>query len=167
MFAILPDLLEPLWSTQPCVLGPGTPDMAMKSLLAAFDPHTVATKALQVRALYSALWLAHNFLDESHDISQELHTPTGSLLHAIMHRREPDAWNSKYWWKRVGAHDIFPELAKYAAELGYVQRGTNWDPLQFVDDVEAARGSGSEGERLLEAVQHAELKLVVINCIRQ
>jgi hypothetical protein len=150
---------------QPCVLGPGTPNMAMKLLLEAFDPHAITTDDLKAQALHSALWLAHNFLDESHDISQELHTPTGSLLHAIMHRREPDAWNSKYWWKRVGSHPIFAALAEQAKALGYVQRGTSWDPLQFVDDVEAARGHGNDRERLLEAVQHTELKLVVVGCV--
>jgi hypothetical protein len=137
----------------------------MKPTLDRFDPLTITTDALQARALYSALWLVHNFLDESHDISQELHTPTGSLLHAIMHRREPDAWNSKYWWKRVGSHPIFPALAEQAKALGYVQRGTSWDPLQFVDDVEAGRGTDTDRERLLEAVQHAELKLVVMGCV--
>ena len=133
----------------------------MTSLLSAFDPLTVAPDALKARALHSALWLAHNFLDESHVVSQELHTPTGSLLHAVMHRREPDAWNSKYWWKRVGSHPIFPKLAERAAKLGYVQRGLSWDPMQFVDDVEAARGKNNDRERLLEAVQQEELLLVV------
>ncbi len=79
-----------------------------------------------------------------------------------MHRREPDAWNSKYWWKRVGMHPIFPELAERAARLGYVQRGSHWDPLQFVDDVETSRGNNNDHERLLEAVQHEELMLVVL-----
>jgi hypothetical protein len=78
-----------------------------------------------------------------------------------MHRREPDAWNSKYWWKRVGQHPIFPALLEEAKALGYFQRGATWDPEQFVDDVEAARGNDTERERLLEAVQNAELKLVV------
>jgi hypothetical protein len=133
----------------------------MRSALATFDPRTVVAEAAKANALHSALWLAHNFLDESHDISQELHTPTGSLLHAIMHRREPDAWNSKYWWKQVGRHPIFPRLAEEATQLGYIQRGTGWDANQFVDDVEAARGTGTDRERLLEAVQHAELRLVV------
>src|SRR5688500_14191487 len=36
-------------------------------------------------ALLAGLWLWHDFLDESHTISQGLHTPTGSFWHAIMH----------------------------------------------------------------------------------
>ena len=36
------------------------------------------------------LWLLHDFLDESHSLSQEITTDTGSYWHGIMHRREPD-----------------------------------------------------------------------------
>src|SRR3954470_162325 len=39
-------------------------------------------------AMLASLWLWHDWLDESHTISQSLHSSTGSLWHAIMHRRE-------------------------------------------------------------------------------
>ena len=65
----------------------------------------------------------------------------------------------------MGVHPIFQALAQQATSLGYVQRDTNWDPLQFVDDVEQARGLDNDRERLLEAVQHAELRLVVMGCV--
>ena len=35
-------------------------------------------------ALLAGLWLWHDFLDESHAISQNLPTPTGSLWHALL-----------------------------------------------------------------------------------
>src|SRR5687768_16030718 len=38
-------------------------------------------------ALVAGLWLWHDYLDESHAVSQSLHSPTGSFWHAIMHRR--------------------------------------------------------------------------------
>jgi hypothetical protein len=110
--------------------------------------------------------LYHDFLDESHVISQGIDTPTGSYLHAIMHRREPDAFNSKYWWRRVGTHPVFAELATAAAELGYLKSGTVWDPYQFVDDCEAARGHGDAREELLKQVQVAEMGLMLGYCAR-
>jgi hypothetical protein len=55
-------------------------------------------------ALLAGLWLWHDFLDESHTIAQGLHSATGSFWHAIMHRREGDFSNSKYWYARCREH---------------------------------------------------------------
>ena len=44
----------------------------------------------------SALFLYFSALEESHKISQGIDTPTGSLLHGIMHRQEPDYGNAAY-----------------------------------------------------------------------
>ena len=144
-------------------LGPGTPNEPMRAKLEAcrFGQSDMA------RAVHSALWLHHDFLHVSHEISQEIDTPTGSFLHAIMHRREPDAFNSKYWWRRVGTHPVFTELATAAAELGYLKTGTAWDPNRFVDDCEAARDRGGDREELLKRVQAKELELLLAWCVRE
>ena len=71
----------------------------------------------QQQLIRSLLLLWHDQLDASHTISQGLENADGSFLHAIMHRREPDAWNSKYWWRRVGHHHAFPEIARRVGEF--------------------------------------------------
>ena len=63
------------------------------------------------RLLQSAALLWHDDLDGSHEISQGVQTTDGSFLHGIMHRREPDNSNAKYWFRRVGDHPSFPALA--------------------------------------------------------
>jgi hypothetical protein len=79
-------------------LGPGSPNRAARPKLAALTaatllaPHAVGD-ADMARACLAALWLYHDFLDESHTISQDVATTTGSYWHGIMHRREPDAGN--------------------------------------------------------------------------
>lgn len=73
----------------------------------------------------SGLWLLHNFLDRSHDISQEVHTQEGSFWHAIMHRLEGDFWNSKYWYRKVGNHAAYQNVEP------------NWNPADYVDACES------------------------------
>lgn len=153
----LPPAVAELLTGRLPALGPGSPNEPMRAKLEAF---TAAGET--GRALLSALWLYHDFLHESHEISQELHSPTGSLLHGVMHRREPDAWNSKYWFRRVGDHPAYAEIGKAAKELGY---GSGvWDPMRFVDDCEAARGTGGVREELLKRVQAKEIELIAAWC---
>src|SRR4051812_18805083 len=68
-----------------------------------FAPHAVRDPSA-ARACLAALHLWFDDLDGSHRISQDLPTPEGSAWHGIMHRREGDFWNSKYWFRRVGSH---------------------------------------------------------------
>src|SRR5262245_30984412 len=95
-----PTLADVLRQLPLAPLGPGTPDRAMGGRLLVLDALGTADEDM-ASACQAGLWLAFDFLFESHAISQELHTPEGSFWHAIMHSREPDASNSKYWWRRV------------------------------------------------------------------
>lgn len=94
----------------------------------------------------SAVLLWHDHLHESHLISQRIHNADGSFLHAIMHRREPDFSNSKYWWHRVGPHPCFPKLTARAEALfdarpeatfkAQLLPAGQWDSFAFVDACE-------------------------------
>lgn len=64
------------------------------------------------RCCVSAAWLFQNFLDESHTLSQNIHSPEGSYLHGIMHRREGDYSNAKYWFRRAGEMDFFDRITE-------------------------------------------------------
>ncbi len=61
----------------------------------------------------AGLWLLAGELDLSHDISQTLESPTGSYWHGIMHRRERDFNNAKYWMRRAAGHPVIEELANH------------------------------------------------------
>jgi hypothetical protein len=148
-------------------LGPGTPQHVAGDKLrhlgaaAIFAPVAVRNPVM-ASACVAGLWLRFNWLDESHAISQELHVPEGSFWHAILHRREPDPGNSKYWWRRVGSHPVIEQLVEQAPALGYAYA----DPFTFVDYCERVRGKGSEDEKVAERVQELEWRLLFDWCYR-
>jgi hypothetical protein len=148
-------------------LRPGSPVRAVKEKLHELDdaafggPLRDRNMAAACRA---GLWLAFDFMDESHEISQGLHTVEGSFWHGILHRREPDASNAAYWFHRVGSHAIFPQLAAEAKALGMSLSGGSWDPFAFIDACERHRDSGGDAETLLRKVQMREWELLFDWC---
>lgn len=141
-----------------------------------FDGQTVKDSSL-ANAVKSGLLLWNDALDDSHAISQSIGGATGSYWHGIMHRREPDYSNSKYWFARVGSHPIFPTLrarvldilktelsqsAQLARYMETIDRNDNWDAPQFIDWCQAA-AEHTEGEvvEFLQTVQVEEIKLLL------
>lgn len=92
----------------------------------------------------SGLWLLHNFLNESHEISQSIQSPEGSYWHGIMHRMEGDYWNSKYWFRKTGNHPCLKNV------LGT----SSWNPSDFTDQCES---HGEQNEHLSPALQEIAL----------
>jgi hypothetical protein len=132
--------------------------------LRAGSPGRLFAGARSPEAAYAGLYLYFSCLDEAHTAAQEIPTAEGSFWHAIMHRQEPDAGNSGYWFQRVGAHPIFPALRDSATEAG-VNLGPRWDPFAFVDYCERARrDAGSELEARALAVQRIEWQLLFDYC---
>jgi hypothetical protein len=135
-------------------LGPGTP-------VAAVRPQLVALKLPPL--LLAGLWLYFDFLDESHKISQDDESdPDRNFWHAIMHRREPDPSNSKYWWRRVGSHPVLQQLRESAPAIGYAYT----TPEAFVDFCERVRGTGTPDEETAKRVQLLEWQLLFDHCFR-
>lgn len=118
-------------------------------------------------AVQSGLHLWNDDLDACHTIAQDLPDDFGAYLHGIMHRREPDYGNAKYWFRRVGAPPLFPQLRAAAIELlgdapGFdsyrkaLKEGKDWDPFRMVDWCESA---AEEREvSFLRALQAVEIQ---------
>lgn len=171
------ELKQLLTTPQPAELGPGPRDgvQSAKELEEAMAGVTARSRLSPVtRQLIRALILLwHDHLDAAHTISQGIETRDGSLVHAIMHRREPDYGNSKYWWRRVGQHPCFPELARRVADLleskGQQALGSQvipegrWDPFAFVDACAAAASlpAASSQVHLLRAIQQIETEVAL------
>ena len=162
-----PPAVAALWTDRLPELGPGRPNQSARAALAALTPETTIPELRDREAALgclSGLWLLHDFLDESHRIRQDLPTWYGSYWHGIMHRREPDPDNARYWFRRVAKNPVYDALAPEAAKLGMTG---GWDPFAFVDRCERERGTGSDGELLCRRVQLREMQLLFAWCCRQ
>jgi len=174
--AELTALLKLLDTPEPAALGPtrrpGT--LAETELDAALKPMLARAKipAGNGQLICALFLLWHDHLDSSHHIAQGIETADGSFIHAIMHRREPDAGNSKYWWRRVGAHPAFPGIASRAGVL-LSQRGAKslvtklmphgkWDANAFVEACDAALSlpDADPQVKLLRELQRIETEVL-------
>ena len=132
--------------------------------LAASSAQALFPQARAPEAALAGLYLYFSCLDECHGIAQNFSSAEGCYWHAIMHRQEPDAGNSAYWFRQVGAHPVFPALREAAEACGY-PCGAQWDPFAFVDYCEGARRRpGSPEEQIALKVQRAEWQLLFDYC---
>jgi len=121
--------------------------------------------------LKSGLLLWNDALDPSHQIAQNIGTKTGNYWHAIMHRRENDYSNAKYWFGRVGKHPIYFQLQQYALEFSQFKQlekytkklksSEYWNAVQFVDWCQIAESLDDQVKGFLEKLQLRELKLLI------
>src|SRR3989440_7195617 len=125
-----------------------------KTILSAATPKQLLSGLFRsqddANAMLAGLWLWHDWLDESHHISQSLNSASGSFWHAIMHRREGDFSNSKYWYARCQNHPILRPLAIQASdvinpypadkEVLKLTRDGTWNAPAFVDLIETVHG---------------------------
>jgi hypothetical protein len=159
-------------------LGPGTRNAAVLDHLerltaeSVFAPQPVRDRDMAVCCV-AGLWLYYDYVDRAHELAQEIETPEGSYWHGLMHRREPDFDNAKYWFRRVGRHAVFEPLRQAAAELAasssdraatFLARQSAWDPFAFIDLCEAAHGGRSGSERLCREIQDREWHLLFDYC---
>jgi hypothetical protein len=50
----------------------------------------------------AALWYCkNNQWETAHNIAQDIHTPTGSWIHALLHLIEGDTANAAYWFHQA------------------------------------------------------------------
>lgn len=160
-------------------LGPGTSEQRLFGRLADVKPDNLFPGQRIVdhdmaQCCLSGLWLWNDFLDESHRISQEIETISGSYWHGIMHRREPDYSNSKYWFRRVGDHPIFASLAGFSRQTSsersavgptaFLASQSEWDPHAFIDLCEIVACGSCEHMALSKQIANVEWQLLFDYC---
>jgi hypothetical protein len=174
------DLKALLHTEEPAHLGPQPRPSALA--LSDLDPRLDAalrdirlTPAIK-ELLRALIYLWHDHLDASHRLAQDIETADGSLIHGMMHRREPDYANAKYWFRRVCSHPSFLSLGLQAGELLEKHSETDlhsrlvpnkmWDPFAFVDAVEDATEFRSKVP-ILEQIQKMEFESLLENIVNR
>ena len=145
-------------------LDEGAPDASSRSRLESLSvseafAHAQVIDSDSARCCLSAIWLLYDFLDESHTISQGIETIEGSFWHGIMHRREGDFSNAKYWFRKVGEHPVYGLLEGEGANA--------WDPYDFVDACQSALRTGGDEADRYQQLQKREWELLFDFCYRQ
>lgn len=169
-------------TVEPPELGPG-PRLGVleahelvKRLREWGESHEVSPEVF--RLLKAIALLYHDQHDQAHDLVQDGSDADTALIHAILHRREPDFWNAKYWFRRVPDHPIYRDMTPHLERLatddlsrGMVSELTmtgSVDPFRLVDVIESAshaRTGGPEA-KFLRQVQQSEFEALVAYVLR-
>jgi len=126
------------------------------------------------------LHLWNDDLEAAHELVQELRSATGSAMHGIVHRREGDYDNARYWFMRAGDHPAYHGLQSRAAAILESERmpaGTigqaltamrsqgSWNPSLFANTIEIHETRTNQDDDairlVLERLQMLELEAML------
>lgn len=130
-------------------------------------------------AIRCGLLVWNDDLEAAHKIAQAVETPTGSFWHAIIHRREGDGSNARYWWQLTGEHPAFARIYEHVSsetedELGgdahdflaQLQQAGHWQPDEFVTACERIHTSSAD-DTGLRRIQIIEIESLLKWCLQR
>lgn len=160
-------------------VGPGKSTMRFAPVRKAVQTvlRTLKLSDYAHKCVEAGILLHHDFLDESHQVSQTLegvgNPRTADYWHGIMHRREPDAGNASYWFRRVGSHPALQSLGQnlmaWLEELRVSQpqlqlaetvlsKRMAVDPYRLIELSQSAlKSSGTDPELIVKHIQNLEV----------
>jgi hypothetical protein len=114
------------------------------------------------------LFYALDALPEAHAIFQEATDDPGAYWHGMLHRREGDFDNARYWFRRAGVLPFFAEMHRGAcAHSELMARQSNWDPYLFTGQCEQTRFGADEFAGEMQALQRVEFDAIFDYCWRR
>ena len=126
------------------------------------------TDAAMLTLVRGALLYAVDDLDGAHRIFQDDPSALGSYWHGMLHRREGDFDNARYWFRRAGRLGVFGALHEATSTLSAdIARQPTWDPYLFTGLCEQAKFGAHEMMTTCLAVQRAEFETMLAYCWRK
>lgn len=118
----------------------------------------------------AGLFYFHNALDDAHRIVQEEKAAgdAAAYWHAMIHRRERDFDNARYWLRRAGEQPSFAEMHARAADASpNMARQMGWDPFLFVTLAEQLRFGADELRAEVVGLGRVEFEVFFDYCFRR
>jgi hypothetical protein len=130
------------------------PDVEILGEAAPLDPTLIPL-------LRAGLYYFHNALDYSHREAQKVEGDTAAYWHGMVHRREGDFENARYWMRRAGEHPAFQEMQHRASDgAPHMARQPNWDPFLFISLCEQFKFGEAEYKKELAHLQREEFAVM-------
>lgn len=168
-----PELRQAIAAADLPSLGAGPAAPQLGALLQRNDvglPNRSPADVGAARACEAALWLLAGDPDRSHEISQSIESADGSFWHGVMHRREGDFSNAKYWFRRAGSYPALARIREAIAAdplAGALSGEGAWDAVGFVDQCQQAVRRGGDQEQRCVRAQWIEWQIALADCLRR
>ena len=169
-------------------VGPGRPEITISALRPAVRhaARQLASSGELEKCLESGLLLLWDHTEESHEISQTMegrgNPRTADYWHGIMHRREPDAGNATWWFRKVGRHPVLGQLGAgllswlqqmqatptmITVARGLLRSDQSFDPFRMIElSTVALRRPGSDEDNTARMVQYLEMLVLLRFCLK-
>lgn len=174
-FQISEAIIELLQENNPAPLGKGprkarAEETRIESCMGKWDQEG-SLESEKAQLIKAVLLLWHDYLDECHVICQDVKSASGSLIHAMMHRREGDFSNAKYWYARAGRHPVYSKYEEFFQRESNSKfmpvdlrkaMGERWNPAMITEQIEkVATKTETPLYKELQNLQYFETLLLV------
>lgn len=135
--------------------------LSVKSIRDLASQLSLSKNSACTRVATGILLLWHDHWDEAHALAQsDEGDPDHDFLHGMVHRREGDFGNSKYWFRSAGTHPSLTLIATRVMLLANnhvlankVMTDGAWNPTGFVDVVRNRTRANEDICRTLQATE--------------
>jgi hypothetical protein len=115
-----------------------------------------------------ALLNAVDALDAAHRIFQDDPSDLGSYWHGVMHRREGDFDNARYWFRRAGKQPIFAKMHEAGSQISATMaKQVTWDAYLLTGMCEQAKFGDTDAVAECLRLQRVEFDQLLAYCWRK